>query len=120
MDSNSVQKCKVCGQYLTMDHFRKIPWAKSGDAWFKTCNKCSAAKRVAAVKSTSKDRSFLSSNGSVLKPVYTSASDVVAVSDDRFAGITSRELLVELAARGYKWTDMYIEKRVITRVKVKL
>lgn len=43
----------------------------------------------------------------------------MAVSDDRFAGFTSRELLIELAARGYKWTDMYIEKRVVTRVKVK-
>lgn len=120
MDSNLVQKCKVCGQYLTMDHFRKISWAKSGDAWFKACNACSAAKRSATMKSASKDKSFLSSNGSVLKPVYTSASDAVAVSDDRFAGFTSRELLVELAARGYKWTDMYIEKRVVTRVKVKL
>lgn len=58
MDSSSVQKCKVCGQYLTMDHFTKISWAKSGNAWFKTCNKCRAAKRVTAIESASKDRSF--------------------------------------------------------------
>lgn len=120
MSSNSVQKCQVCGEYLTLDHFRKIPWAKSGDAYFKTCTKCIGAKRSASVKVASKDRAFLSSNGSVLKPVYTSASDAEAASDDRFAGFTSRELLLELAARGYKWTDMYIEKRVVTRVKVKL
>lgn len=48
------------------------------------------------------------------------ASDRTAKSNDKFAGITSREMLEELQARGYKWNSLWLEKVKIEKQFVKL
>lgn len=49
-----------------------------------------------------------------------SANDCTAKSNDKFAGITSREMLEELQARGYKWNSLWLEKVKIEKQFVKL
>ena len=48
------------------------------------------------------------------------ARDCMARSNEKFSGITSRELLEELKARGYKWDNVWLEKVEVKKQFVKL
>lgn len=109
--SNSVQQCKVCGEYQTLDHFRPTRWGGVTTV----CNSCMTSRRFATLQ----QRKDVSLGGKSLVR-YASGKDSHGVSDPKFEGFTSRELLLELQSRGYRWDSMWLEKVEVVKAKVKL
>lgn len=110
--SNSVIKCKKCGEYKTEDHFITTRWGH-----MTVCKSCWAVG-VAAGRRLAREKKM--SSVLVVRSSTTTASDFKGVTSEKFNGISSRELLLELQGRGYKWSDMYVERTKIVKCHVKL
>lgn len=105
---NEAKKCKVCGRLLTLDHYRKTAFAPNGVS---ACKECEGKKR---------SEIWAAKRAAIGGGQSATASDRTAKSNDKFAGITSREILEELQARGYKWNSLWLEKVKIEKQFVKL
>lgn len=101
--SNEVKTCRICGKMYTLDHFRSAYFSPDGHAHI--CKDCEKTRR----KHTQIIRGGVSK---VTKALDTNATNPA------FTGISSRTLIEELKARGYKWDRMWteevkVEKRMV-------
>lgn len=81
------------------------------------CKSCWTAEAVAGRRLA---REKKMSSALVVRSSTTTASDFKGVTNEKFNGISSRELLLELQGRGYKWSDMWVERTEIVKCRVKL
>lgn len=81
------------------------------------CKSCWAVG-VAAGRRVAREKKM--SSALVIRSSSTAATDFKGVTNEKFNGISSRELLLELQGRGYKWSDMYVERTEIVKCRVKL
>lgn len=86
-----------------------------GGGYATVCKACATAKRLATAR---KQKDLSLSAGSVVR--VASGCDRKGVTDACFEGVTSRRLLQELQARGYKWSDMWLERVEVVKARVKL
>ncbi len=89
----------------TLDHFRAAHFSPDGHA--NICKDCAKSRRQ-------KKRSTKSGGGMYRT---TKASDTIA-TNPAFNGMSSRTLIEELKARGYKWDKMWIEEVKVERKMV--
>lgn len=108
---NTVQKCHTCGELKTLDHFNVTRWG----GYVSVCKACITAKRLATAH---KQKDLSLSTGMVVR--VASGRECKGVTDACFEGVTSRRLLQELQARGYKWSDMWLERVEVVKARVKL
>lgn len=106
--NNEAKTCKVCGRLLTLDHYRKTAFAPNGVS---ACKECEGKKR---------SEIWAAKRAAIGGGQSATARDCMARSNEKFSGITSRELLEELKARGYKWDNVWLEKVEVKKQFVKL
>lgn len=113
---NHAKTCSVCGTLKTEDNFRRIGFTGKLSG---VCKECERKKRNATIQSKKLyvEEVSVEVNGRHLKRV-TRATDSRGITSDKFCGITTRELLSELEARGYKWDNMWLEKVEVHRLQV--
>lgn len=102
IQGNHAKICSACGVYKTEDHFRRVGFTGALSSMCKACE----AKELS-----------VELNGRKLTQV-TRATDSRGITDERFRGVKSCELLAELEARGYKWDNMWLEKVEVYKLKV--
>lgn len=103
--------CSRCGKELPITEFYPSPRYKGGyKCWCKAC--CSEAAVLAKRRSRVTQATDEKGGGTG----RTMAKDKRNI-DKRFEGIMSRELLLELKARGYKWDRMWIENTEVKTTK---
>lgn len=81
------------------------------------CKSCWVAK-VTAGRRLAREKRL--SSALVVRSSTIPAADFKGVTNEKFNDISSRELLLELQGRGYKWSDMYVERTEIVKCRVKL
>ena len=115
--SNSAVVCSCCGELKTLDHYRVIPKASSGRS--SVCTACERKKRMETRRRRQLEGKEITAvvNGRRLTQV-TKGYDSAGITDDRFCGIRTCELLAELEARGYRWDSMWLEKVEVVKVRV--
>lgn len=116
MSSNHAKVCSACGVYKTEDHFRRVGFTGALSSMCKACEAEKRRRTVAQKQSEAKELS-VELNGRKLTQV-TRATDSRGITDERFRGVKSCELLAELEARGYKWDNMWLEKVEVYKLKV--
>lgn len=114
--SNHAKTCSACGVYKTEDHFRRVGFTGALSSMCKACEAEKRRRTVAQKQSEAKELS-VELNGRKLTQV-TRATDSRGITDERFRGVKSCELLAELEARGYKWDNMWLEKVEVYKLKV--
>lgn len=113
---NHAKVCSACGVYKTEDHFRRVGFTGALSGMCKACEAEKRRRTVAQKQSEAKELS-VELNGRKLTQV-TRATDSRGITDERFCGVKSCELLAELEARGYKWDNMWLEKVEVYKLKV--
>ena len=85
--------CKECGCEKSITHFKKTRWG----TYAQVCNECATIKRMATIKEMKQQR------------VTDNENKVEIALQMRLKDFTPRELMQELAARGYVGTLEYTE-----------
>lgn len=116
IQGNHAKVCSACGTYKTEDHFRRVGFTGALSSMCKACEAEKRRRTVAQKQSKVKELS-VELNGRKLTQV-TRATDSRGITDERFRGVKSCELLAELEARGYKWDNMWLEKVEVRKLKV--
>ena len=115
---NHAKICSSCGTYKTEDHFRRVGFTGALSSMCKACEAQKRRRTVAQKQAEAKAKELsVELNGRKLTQV-TRATDSRGITDERFRGVKSCELLAELEARGYKWDNMWLEKVEVYKLKV--
>lgn len=100
--SNNVKTCRICGKMYTLDHFSPAHFSPDGHAHI--CKDCAKERR--------QQRRSQKLGGGMCRT--TKALDTIT-TNPAFNGITSRTLIEELKARGYKWDKLWMEEVKVER-----
>lgn len=97
MEEKKTIICKTCGRELSVDNFKKTRWGK----YSQVCNECVTQK----ARETKKDK--------VAKIKEVETSQLQNARNLRLNDFTPRELMEELARRGYEGKLTFTEVRTI-------
>lgn len=111
MGTDKLKTCRTCGRTLTIDHFYKGKQFKDGyhteckDCFDRRNRKCKEARKLAKREAETTEKKPVAP----VKPATTVPTPAVKTLQD----YTPRELMAELARRGYTGKLEYVERHVI-------
>lgn len=117
MGSNGVKVCRTCGRSLTIDHFYKKAVSKDGHDT--ECKECAEKRRIERNERKKRGEVLKSGKPSILaqyskKPVAPTPAPTPATTQAKsLQDYTPRELMAELARRGYTGKLEYVERHII-------
>lgn len=112
MDRDRKKICRTCGRELTIDHYYRNTRLKSG--YYTECKDCfekSRAKYRNRLRQEKQEAKAAEKNSVVAPKPTVAASTSTAVK--ALADYTPRELMAELARRGYTGKLEYVERHII-------
>lgn len=110
MGVDKLKTCRTCGRTLTIDHFYRGKQFKDGyhteckDCFDRRNRKCKEARKLAKKEAKTTDQ-----QSALVAPKSTTAPTTVKA----LADYTPRELMAELARRGYTGKLEYVERHII-------
>ena len=109
MDVDRLRTCRTCGRTLTIDNYYKSKQYKDG--YYTECKECFDRRRGGSRNKVKKEKKQVETIEK--KPVAPAPTPSATTQAKSLQDYTPRELMAELARRGYTGKLEYVERHII-------